>query len=335
MTVDGTLPKNARPPKPQMAVMKNLLDHSILLVTGKGGVGKSTVAATLARRAARDGKKVLLIELESVSRAAPLFRVAAATPEAKLVDHNIWLMGVDALTSLHYFALQQLRLETVVKLALRNNAVRGFFMAMPGIKSILFLYHLWRLESEHGPAGDGSWDLIVCDLPTSGYVIGLYGVPTTLRQIFRVGPMAKYAAGMAAMLSDPRRAGLVLVTLPEEMPVVETVELIERLRTRNGVEAAAVFVNGIYPELVAPAEIESLVAASGRSSGGGSPELEGLLWAAELLAGRNARAKRLLPLLRSEVGDRMIELPHLFRRHMHLAGIDELAAIVGARLAEA
>ena len=320
-----------------MVAMKNLLDRSILLVTGKGGVGKSTVAATLARRAARDGKKVLLIELESVSRAAPLFGVADAGPEAQLVDHNIWLMGVDALSSLHYFALQQLRLETVVRLALRNKAVRGFFMAMPGIKSILFLYHLWRLESEHGPAGDGRWDLIVCDLPTSGYAVGLYGVPTTLQQIFRVGPMAKYAAGMAAMLSDPKRAGLVLVTLPEEMPVVETVELIERLRSRNNVEAAAVFVNGIYPELVAPDEIEALVAASvqAQAEAGPSQEMDGLLWAARLLAGRNARAERLLPLLRDEVGDRLIELPHLFRRHMHLSGIDELAAIVGARLAEA
>ena len=315
--------------------MKNLLDRTILLVTGKGGVGKSTVAATLARRAARDGKKVLLIELESVSRAAPLFGVADAGPEAQLVDHNIWLMGVDALSSLRYFALQQLKLETVVKLALRNKAVRGFFMAMPGIKSILFLYHLWRLESEHGPAGDGRWDLIVCDLPTSGYVIGLYGVPATISQIFRMGPLANYARGMADMLFDPKRAGLVLVTLPEEMPVVETVELIERLRARNGVEAAAVFVNGIYPELVAPTEIEALVAAA-RSSGETPPhELEGMLWAAELLAGRNARAERLLPLLRNEVGDRMIELPHLFRRHMHLAAIDELAAIVGTRLAEA
>ena len=317
-----------------MDAMKNLLDRTILLVTGKGGVGKSTVAATLARRAARDGKRVLLVELESVSRAAPLFGVADATPEPQLVDHNISLMGIDALHSLHFFALQQLRLETVVRLALRNKSVRGFFMAMPGIKSILFLYHLWRLESEHGPQGDGTWDLIVCDLPTSGYVVGLYGVPTTLRQIFRVGPLANYANGMADMLFDPRRAGLVLVTLPEEMPVVETVELIERLRTRNGVEAAAVFVNGIYPELVSATELAEM-ALVGRATPDMAVELEGMLWAADLLAGRNARAARLLPLLRHEVGDRLVELPHLFRRHMHLSGIDELAAVVGARLAEA
>lgn len=313
--------------------MKNLLDRSILLVTGKGGVGKSTVAAALARRAARDGKRVLLVELESVSRAAPLFGLEDATPEAQMVDHNIWLMGIDALHSLHFFALQQLRVETVVKLALRNKSVRGFFMAMPGIKSILFLYHLWRLESEHGPAGDGRYDLIVCDLPTSGYVVGLYGVPSTLRQIFRVGPLANYANGMADMLFDPRRAGLVLVTLPEEMPVVETVELIERLRARNGVEAAAVFVNGIYPELVTPGELTAV--ADLPRSVAGSAELEGMMWAAELLSSRNARAERLLPLLRKEVGGRLIELPHLFRRHMQLAGIDELAAVVGARLAEA
>lgn len=318
-----------------MDAMKNLLDRTILLVTGKGGVGKSTVAATLARRAAGDGKRVLLVELESVSRAAPLFGLQSAPQEATLVGDNIWLQSLDAMDSLRFFALQQLRLEAVVRLALRNKTVRGFFLAMPAIKSILFLYHLWRLENEHGPRGDGRYDILICDLPTSGFVVGLYGVPSTIRQIFRLGPLAHYAEGMAAMLFDPRRAGLVLVTLPEEMPVVETVELLDRLRARHGVEAAAVFVNGVYPALISPDELAALgVATASARSKPGAEALDSMLWAATVLAGRKARADGLMPLLREAVGERLIELPHLFRRRLPLESIDELADVLRARLAE-
>jgi anion-transporting ArsA/GET3 family ATPase len=233
------------------------------------------------------------------------------------------LLNLDALSSLRVFATQQLRLETLVNLALRNDTVRNFFLAMPAIKSILFLYHLWRIELEHGPRGDNRFDVMICDMPSTGFVVGLYGVPNTLRQIFRAGPLATYALGMESMLFEPDRCGLVVVTLAEEMPVIESIELLQTLRERHGVQAATVVVNAMYPRLIEPDEVKLLKQAFTAEQVNGS--MHGVLSAASLLANRAERAERLLPMLRDAFGDRIVELPHLFKRQLPLPAIDELA----------
>jgi anion-transporting ArsA/GET3 family ATPase len=271
----------------------------------------------------------LLVEFESVSRAAPHFGLAAAPAEPQAVQPGLDLMGFDLLVSLHDFAADQLKVRTLAKLALSNRHVRGFFLAMPSVKSVLFLYHLQRLEAAPGPGGRPRWDLIVCDMPTSGFVAGLYGVPAMVRQIFRVGPLAQQAEAMGALLLDPLRTGLVLVTLPEEMPVVETIELRNALRARLGVETAAIVVNGIFPTLLEPGEIATLAGAVGEAPLADADAAAGVLWAADVLRGRAERAAELLPALREAAGGRLIELPHLFARHLPLARIDELAARLG------
>lgn len=320
-------------------VVAGLLARSVLLVTGKGGVGKSTVAVALARLAASRGKRVLLVELESVSHAGPLFkRPVGAQPVD--VAPRLTAVCLQTADSLRHFALQQLKVPALVNLALRNRSVEHFFQAMPAIKPILFLYHLWCLESIHGPHGDARWDLIVCDLPTTGFAIGMYEIPRTLSTVFRLGPIAGYADGMQKLLGDPRRTGLVLVALPEEMPLVETIELHAAMQRRFGVEAAAVVVNGMFPELVAPADLAELRAALDRP---GTPDaattapansdaaLAAWRWAAEVVASRRQRATEALPRLRAVVGDRVLALPFLFRRDLPLDAIDGLAARLGGQ----
>ncbi|MEY3012595.1 MAG: hypothetical protein RIT45_1330, partial [Pseudomonadota bacterium] len=280
----------------------------------------------LARGARAEGKRVLLVEFESVSRVAPLFGRTEAPTEPVALQPGLDLMGFDLLYSLHGFAGDQLKVKALAKLALANRHVRGFFLAMPAIKSILFLYHLHRLEAIHGPRGDKRWDMIVCDMPTSGFVAGLYGVPTMIRQIFRVGPLSTVADEMSALLYDPLRTGLVLVTLPEEMPVLETLELRNGLRAKHGIDTAAIIVNGVYPELLDHDELAALAGAvQGEAALEADDAVSGVLWAADVLRGRADRAARLMPDLREAVGERLIELPHLFRRHMPLDAIDELA----------
>ena len=327
-------------PRPQAATLADLLGRTVLLVTGKGGVGKSTVTASLARRAAANGKRVLLVELESVSRVAPLFGLRKIGPEPTRAAPNLDVMGLDSMDSLRFFALQQLKLAALVNLAMRNKAVESFFQAVPAIKPMLFLYHLWRLETEHGPAGDKRWDLIVCDLPTTGFAVGMYAIPKTLAQVFRLGPIATYAEGMRQLLADPQRSGVILVALPEDMPVVETLELHASLRSRFGVEAAAIVLNGVFPELLQPVEADAVARAL--TSQGGVPATdpatedapdvrEAWLWAARLLIGRRNRAQGHLPKLRAAVAGRVLELPFLFQRELPLEAVDRLArALDGA-----
>lgn len=307
----------ALPTQPHIAA--DLLHKELLLVTGKGGVGKSTVAQALARRAAQTGKRVLLVELESVSRAGPLFGVRHPNAQPQRVAANIDLMALDVMDSLRFFALQQLKVETLVNLALRNKAVESFFQAVPAIKPILTLYQIWHMLQLHGPRGDKRWDLAVCDLPTSGFVQGMYQIPRTLQAAFRSGPVHNYAGGMRDMLLDPARCGLVLVTLPEEMPAVETLQLQKILSDAHGVQPAAIVVNGVVPAGLSPSDLSDLRAKDHN-------DLRGLVWAAQLLAGRRTRALGLLPRLTAACGGRLLQMPFLFRRELPLEAIDALAA---------
>ncbi|MBP46863.1 MAG: hypothetical protein CMH53_02910 [Myxococcales bacterium] len=290
----------------------------MLLVTGKGGVGKSIVSAAIARRAAAEGKEVLLLEFEEVSRAAPLFGLQDASHEAQSVAPRLSIMGFDLMRSLRTFALDQLRVKTLVDLALRNDSVRGFFLAMPAIKSILFLYRLYQIKRDEGP-----YDLVVCDLPTSGFVLGLYGVPTMLGQIFRLGPLAQTVQQMSDLLHGPGRSGLVLVTLAEEMPVVETIELAQELTERHRKQVAAVVVNGVYHQAMEPEQWEVLQPM------GHSAELNdatfALLSAVRIIQDRARRAKALIEQLGQSLALVPCALPHLFERNLGLDDVDRLA----------
>ena len=305
-----------------------LLGRELLLVTGKGGVGKSTVAAILARAAAAKGKKVLLVEFESVSRVAPLFNTHAIGAEPRQVAPHIWAQSLSAMDSLRYFAIRQLKVPALVHLALRNKAVEGFFRASPAVRPALFLYQLWTTVEEHGTrAGrehgpERHWDLVICDLPTSGFVAGMYAIPNMLSGVFRTGPLAGYAEGMRSLLRDPARTGLTLVTLPEDMPVVETLELRALLLQRHGVEAAAVILNAVMPRSLDADILDALGRAADHD-----PALDAWRLTADRIANRRAKAISAAQRLRETLPqETLLTLPWRFDRELHLPAIDELAA---------
>jgi hypothetical protein len=226
--------------------------------------------------------------------------------------------------SLRFFATHQLKVAALVNLALRNKAVESFFAAVPAMKPILFLFQLWRTEVEHGPHGDRQWDLIVCDLPTSGFAAGMFAIPEMMSQVFRLGPVAAYAVGMHELLTDPKRTGLVLVTLPEELPLVETLELRAMLQQRHGVEAAGVVINGVMPAALPEARLRDARRALAPDAA------QGWLWAANLLQARHVRARAAFDRLHVALPGRVLATPFLFRRQMPLQAIDTLADALAA-----
>ena len=311
------------PPDAQHAACDSLdalLGHELLLVTGKGGVGKSTLAAILARAAAGAQKRVLLLEFESVSRVAPLFGGQPVGADARQVAPHIWAQSLTAMDSLRYFATRQLKVPALVHLALRNKAVDGFFKASPAVRPALFLYQLWRTVEEHGPRGDRHWDLIICDLPTSGFVAGMYAIPNMLAGVFRTGPIATYADGMRAMLRDAARTGLTIVTLPEDMPVVEALELRAFLRERHGVEVAAVVLNAVMQRALEPEVLAALDRAADDSAA-----LAGWKRTADRVADRRGKAVAAAARLRSDLPPgALLSLPWRSERELALPAIDAL-----------
>jgi anion-transporting ArsA/GET3 family ATPase len=215
----------------------------VIIVAGKGGVGKTTVSAALARMAARAGLQSLIVEIEgkgglsaAFGRSAPLdyheavvadgVRARTLTPDDALVEY-----------------LEAHGMRRISKRLLASGAIDVVATAAPGIKDILVLGKVKQLER------DQVADLIVVDAPAAGHAVTFLASAHGLLDAVQMGPIRSQAQDVIDMLSDPARCQVLLVTLPEETPVNEVVETAFRLEDRVGVSLAAVVVNGLYPTI--------------------------------------------------------------------------------------
>ena len=226
----------------------------VVIVAGKGGVGKTTVTATLAVAAARAGRNVLIVEVEGKSGLATAFnrpalgyeeqdlapgiRGRTLTPDAALRD---WLEGNG--------------LKRISKRLVQTGALDVIATAVPGMKDILVLGKVKGLEQSKDA------DLIIVDAPAAGHALTFLTSAQGLLDAVAVGPVRKQAADVVEMLSDPARCQVVLVTLPEETPVNEAVDTAFAIEDKVGVRLGPVVVNGCYPELALPAASATAAAA--------------------------------------------------------------------------
>lgn len=223
--------------------MTSLLSSArVLVVAGKGGVGKSTVTAVLARAAARDGRRVLAVgldgkgQLRSLLGDVPLLELTAADALQEYLDD-------------HGFGRIARRLN-------RSGVIDVVSTAAPGIDDIVVLGRIKQLEQS------GEWDLIVVDGPAAGHAVTMLTSPAGLQAAVRAGPVRTQADAVAEMLGDPQRCAAVLVTLAETTPVSETIETAATLAERVGVALAGVVVNAV-DDLAAAPLVEAAAAAAG------------------------------------------------------------------------
>ncbi len=230
----------------------------MIIVAGKGGVGKTTVSAALARMAARAGLEALIVEIEGKSGLAAAF--GRATP---LDYHEVVVSeGVRARTLTPDDALVEYLedhgMRRLSKRLLSSGAIDVVATAAPGIKDILVLGKVKQLERS------GAADLIVVDAPAAGHAVTFLASAHGLLDAVQVGPIRSQAQDVIDMLTDPARCQVLLVTLPEETPVNEVVETAFHLEDRVGVSLAAVVVNGLYSVLPGlDADPEEAAAAAG------------------------------------------------------------------------
>jgi anion-transporting ArsA/GET3 family ATPase len=307
----------------------------VVIVAGKGGVGKTTVSAALARMAAQEGLSTLILEVEGKSGIAGLFGTPSLTyGEAVLAPagggaaevRGRTLTPDDAL--LEY--LEDHGLKRVSKRLVATGAMDVVATAAPGIKDILLLGKVKQLEraGEGGrtaPDGTAPADLIVLDAPAAGHAITFLLSARGLLDAVRVGPVSTQARDVLELLTDPRRCQVVLVTLPEETPVNELVETAFHLEDRVGVSLGPVVVNGVYPVLdeldVDPVEA---AAAAGTTLRAGEPEA--LAAAATFRRSRQALQAEQLDRLADALPLPQLRLPFLFRADLGPAEVDLLAA---------
>ena len=234
--------------------MSGLLDRRLLVFLGKGGVGKSTLAAATGRLLAARGRRVLLCELNarsdsSAGRHARLPRALGlqdAPSEITEVQPDLFLCNIQPEAALHEYMLLKLKLERVVKKLLSSDHVRSFLRMIPSLSEVVMLGKLLHHVREQR-ARAFRFDVVILDAPATGHGVSLLGVPRTLLRTLPSGPMRSDLEWMQALLVDPAVTAVQLVTLAEELPVSETLELNAALRDQLALPRGACFANGIWP----------------------------------------------------------------------------------------
>ncbi|MGI8920545.1 MAG: ArsA family ATPase [Solirubrobacteraceae bacterium] len=245
--------------------MAEPLSKRLLFVTGKGGVGKSTVAAALGMLAARQGRRTIVAEVagrDDVARALGDGASPGHAGERQLAE-RLWTISVDPQAAMEEYLADQLPLRAFADVLGSSRTFSYFAAATPGLRELLCVGKLWELaQPARRTPGASGYDLCVVDAPATGHGLALLRAPQTFAEVARVGPIARHARTISQTLTNSEVTGVIAVARAAEIPVTETLLLQRELRARLGIELDALIVNAVAPHRFAPREIEALTAAS-------------------------------------------------------------------------
>ncbi|MPZ71727.1 MAG: P-loop NTPase [Nitriliruptorales bacterium] len=310
--------------------LENLLDPRLIIVTGKGGVGKSTVAASLALAAAGTGRRTCLVEVEGRQTFSRLFSTQTWDFSEREFRPGLWGLSVDADASLREYLEMFYGARRLSRIVTNSSAVEFATTAAPGIKDVLLIGKVKEVERRRDPDGRFHYDLIVLDAPPTGRIVNFLRAPDATTELVNIGPIRDQAQSVIDMLLDPQRTNVHLVTLLEEMPVQETIDSARAL-DEVGVTLGPVVVNRVlsprFDDTTRKAFEGLDVAATQRVVAKADVELtdqgaEALLRIGTLHLHRLELQERMRGILSRRLRLPLLELPYLWDEHF---GADELA----------
>lgn len=229
-----------------------LASRQLVVVTGKGGVGKSVVAAALGRLLAEAGRRVLLLEVDPRETLHELTGVAPSGGEVVAVEPRLRLQNLQPRHVFEALVREHVHLEFLVRRVVASPVFQHFVDAAPGLKELAILGHALRVIRGIERLPGGAADVVVLDAPATGHGVSMLAAPFVVTEVVDRGPFAHLAGELAAFIADPASTAIVVVTLAEEMPVQEALELREALEARVGRTPDLLVVNALYPPGRAP-----------------------------------------------------------------------------------
>jgi anion-transporting ArsA/GET3 family ATPase len=331
----GTLPRHVI-----IVQMASVLERKLIVVTGKGGVGKTTVSAAVGLLAASRGLRTIVVEVTGTTPTAgtngtgglpALFGRSQAPPHGEEVElrERLWSLSIDRDRVLAEW-LRALGGRVSARVLTSSSAFQYLIAAAPGAREMLSLVKVWELAAGRHPRGRGEdYDLVVLDAPATGHALGMLSAPKIFSGIARVGPVARQSEQVREFLEDPERCAYLAVAQPTEMAVTETLQLRKELRHELGRELHAVVVNGALPRRFGSGELQLIAALNGGRRGAEKSVTSSAARAAQTVQAR-ARAQqrqiaRLRRVVRSHGSPPVLGLPFIFHSELDLEAIQRLA----------
>jgi anion-transporting ArsA/GET3 family ATPase len=302
----------------------DLLEKRLVFVTGKGGVGKSTLAISLGLAAAARGKRTIVCEVASQENASRVFKKGEVGFHEVEVADNLWAISIDPDESLREYLLLQLKVRAMRDLLVRSRIFNYLAAATPGLKELVTIGKIWELaQTDRKVKKASGYDLVIVDAPATGHGIGFLSTPRTFAGIARVGPIHSQAKELDRFITDHDTTGVAIVAIPEEMPVNESAYLERELTEKVGMAVDRVYMNALYPERFSREEAGELERALDDSDGASKAAIR-----AALSEYRRAYSQRdQLERLRKAVSTPVKALPFIFKPTLD---VEELRWLSGA-----
>jgi anion-transporting ArsA/GET3 family ATPase len=310
--------------------MPSIFDRSLIYVTGKGGVGRSTVAGALGLVAAGRGRRTIVCEVAEQGRLPGVFGRELQGPEEIELADGLWAASIDPQAALEEWLRTQVG-GPLVRLLAQSSAFGYFVAAAPGARELVTIVKVWELaQRKRWKRGAEGYDLVIVDAPASGHGVGMLRTPKTYGDLARIGPIHKQADQVTRFLRNPRRTAYVGVALAEEMPVTETLEVDGALRDYVGTGLETIVVNGVYPRRFAKADLDRLDAAG---SNGAAPAVRAALRAARgEYAWARGQQGQLRRLRRAASEAEVVTLPFLFEPELGREQLERLSGELDRKL---